>query len=763
MNGYTVGNRAAGYALVIAAGCASTYNMLLPFMAEGTLNSRAFPMVFCCAAVLFFPCFFRRAEKFAGIGIPLLFLLGVTWSAGNDFYAAMDFLFHYPGRAMVRFIGSEQAIPAVAGIFAVAAFLCGKKRLTCVLFWAFNILLPSMLSLMGYSASVPALVAVTGCSALLFVRAGAEDAAKGKPGSSKTVLCATALAAVITAAVLAGSQAAFTQLHAAFHDKPKVDLSQTLEDFHKNFFVTSGFHDYDPNYTLGRKMTISSTPVMQVKTNGPVYLRGRIYDTYNGRSWLVGNAAVQYWSSQAQCDLTESAARNYQKLLLYYFGTLRGQTSISGNDLTQAYSPLRLCKMNITFEDDKQKYLFLPAISVGGPGPSYRSSYPSTVPMETVPAGRIFSVNYYVPNLKNTEGMVEQNELDANLQAKKQADTAAMLRLYGSVEKITPRTVALAKEITKGMTDERQKAAAISAWLQKNCTYTLSPQQPWFGQDFTDFFLFSSRQGYCEHFATAMTLLLRASGVPARYVEGYAVPSAADSTSMNVYEVTNAQAHAWVEYYSSRYGFLTVDPTPGSALPAASALIKTQSGSSASSSVPSAVGKDSSALSSKSQDSSAPVSSASHAGSAQTANSGPMELLLSFLKAAGILALLAGLTYGARKAYRALWFAFVRRRGGKRMVQALYRYFARILFRLGFAVPPSGTPNELAAKVREKMTFSPISFDRITRLYCDVCYGGRTLTAAEEKEWVDFYRAFPAACREYRRSCRKNGRKGEPS
>ncbi len=762
MNGYTVGNRAAGFALVIAAGCASTYNMLLPFMAEGTLNNRVFPMVLCCAAVLFFPCFFRRAEKFAGIGIPFLFLLGITWSAGNDFYAAMDFLFHDPGPAMVRFIGSEQAIPAVAGIFAVAAFLCAKKRLTCVLFWAFNILLPSMLSLMGYSASVPALVAVTGCSALLFVRAGAEDAAKGKPGSSKAVLCTTALAAVVTAAVLAGSQAAFTQLHAAFHDKPKIDLSQTLENFHKNFFVTSGFHDYDPNYTLGRKMTISSTPVMQVKTDGPVYLRGRIYDTYNGHSWLVGNAAVQYWGNQSQSDLTESAVRNYQKLLLYFFGTLRGQTSISGNDLTQAYSPLRLCKMDITFQADEQKNLFLPLISQTL-DIAIQRHYPSAVAQELVPKNRICRAVNYVPNLENTEGMVEQNELDANLQAKMQADTAAMQRLYGSVEKITPRTAALAKEITKGKTDERQKAAAISAWLQKNCTYTLSPQQPWFGQDFTDFFLFSSRQGYCEHFATAMTLLLRASGVPARYVEGYAVPSAANSTSMNVYEVTNAQAHAWVEYYSSRYGFLTADPTPGSALPAASALIKTQSSPSAPSSAPSAVGKDSSVLSSKPQNSSALTSSASSTGSAQTANSGWAELLLSFLKAAGILALLAGLVYGARKAYRALWFAFVRRRGGKKMVQALYRYFARILFRLGFAVPPSGTPNELAAKVREKMTFSPISFDRITQLYCDVCYGGRTLTVDEEKEWVDFYRAFLPACRKYRRRCRKNGKKGETS
>ena len=757
MNGDATGDRAAGYALAIVTGCASAYNLLLPLIEEETLCGQTFPLLLCCAVVLFFPCFFRRVEKFAWAGIPLLFLFGVTQSADGDFLAAMDFLFHHPGPAMVRFIGSEQAIPAVGGILAVAAFLCGKKRLTCVLFWAVNILLPGMLTLMGYTASVPALLAVTGCSALLFVRAGVEDAAKGKPGSGKAVLRTTMLAAAVTAAALFGSQAAFTQLQVTFHNKPKINFSEILESLHKSVYTTSGFHQYDPNYTLGRKMALNDAPVMSVRTNGPVYLRGRIYDTYNGRSWLVGEAVVNHWSDQAQSDITESSAFNYQKVLMYYYRTVCGRKGVKFSDVSLADSPLRMCHMSITINSNGQKCLFLPSFYENS-NITFQSSYPSTVPLEPVLKGQIYTVDYYVPNFQNIAyGLIEQKKPEAAFEAKMQDDAAQMQELYGSTDHITPRVAALAKKITQGKTDERQKAAAISAWLQENCTYTLSPPQPWLGQDFTDFFLFSSRQGYCEHFATAMTLLLRASGVPARYVEGYAVPSTAQSTSMNVYEVTNAQAHAWVEYYSSRYGFLTADPTPGSALPAASALLKIQSNSSESASAPSAAGKDSSAPFFKPQSSStAPSSSSSSDASADKAGSNSAELLLSFLKAAGILVLLAGAAYGAKKAYRALWFTFVRRRGGKKMVMAFYRYFARVLFQLGFSVPPSGTPNELAAKVRGKIAFSPISFDRITQMYCDVRYGGRTLTADEEEEWAKFYRAFSAACREYRRSRRKN-------
>src|SRR5699024_6435946 len=68
-------------------------------------------------------------------------------------------------------------------------------------------------------------------------------------------------------------------------------------------------------------------------------------------------------------------------------------------------------------------------------------------------------------------------------------------------------------------------AQQIASTLAAQCVYTLSPPSLPEGQDFVEYFLFQSRQGYCVHFATAAVALFRAAGIPARYAEGYAVPS----------------------------------------------------------------------------------------------------------------------------------------------------------------------------------------------------------------------------------------------
>src|SRR6185312_4519207 len=78
-------------------------------------------------------------------------------------------------------------------------------------------------------------------------------------------------------------------------------------------------------------------------------------------------------------------------------------------------------------------------------------------------------------------------------------------------------------------------------------------------RDVTDYFLFDAKAGYCEYFATAMTVLLRADNIPARMVTGY-LPGArqADGRFLS----RESQAHAWVEVYFPQYGWITFDPTP---------------------------------------------------------------------------------------------------------------------------------------------------------------------------------------------------------
>ena len=98
----------------------------------------------------------------------------------------------------------------------------------------------------------------------------------------------------------------------------------------------------------------------------------------------------------------------------------------------------------------------------------------------------------------------------------------------------------------------------IANTLAAQCVYTLTPPALPAGEDFVEFFLLESRQGYCVHFATATTALLRAMGIPARYAEGYAVPAGEEGWV----DVPDYNAHAWVEVYFGGAGWIPFEVTP---------------------------------------------------------------------------------------------------------------------------------------------------------------------------------------------------------
>ncbi len=105
-----------------------------------------------------------------------------------------------------------------------------------------------------------------------------------------------------------------------------------------------------------------------------------------------------------------------------------------------------------------------------------------------------------------------------------------------------------------------QKAAAIENHVENSADYDLrtSPMNGQYG-DFAQWFLEESDTGYCVHFATAATVLLRAAGVPARYVEGYMVTCKGGQPT----EVTFSDGHAWAEYYDEeRMAWCILEATP---------------------------------------------------------------------------------------------------------------------------------------------------------------------------------------------------------
>ena len=107
--------------------------------------------------------------------------------------------------------------------------------------------------------------------------------------------------------------------------------------------------------------------------------------------------------------------------------------------------------------------------------------------------------------------------------------------------------------------------------LAEECAYSWTPPILSDDSDFVTYFLTESRSGYCVHFATAATMLLRSAGIPARYAEGFAVPTGSASNGSGSWiNVPDYNAHAWVEVYWGGIGWIPVEMTPaGESVPAA--------------------------------------------------------------------------------------------------------------------------------------------------------------------------------------------------
>src|SRR5690606_25400450 len=99
----------------------------------------------------------------------------------------------------------------------------------------------------------------------------------------------------------------------------------------------------------------------------------------------------------------------------------------------------------------------------------------------------------------------------------------------------------------------------VQDYLRQNFPYDLSVKPAPANKDVVDYFLFDSQRGFCSHYASAMVVLLRSQGVPARIVTGYAMGEY--DFARGAYRVPVSASHAWVEVYFSGYGWVEFEPT----------------------------------------------------------------------------------------------------------------------------------------------------------------------------------------------------------
>ncbi len=123
-----------------------------------------------------------------------------------------------------------------------------------------------------------------------------------------------------------------------------------------------------------------------------------------------------------------------------------------------------------------------------------------------------------------------------------------------------PMTIRFAAGMHNRFPDDRARIDAVLAFFgsrEYNFSYTLAP--PLLGRNSADEFLFRTRAGFCEHYASAFVILMRAMGIPARVVTGY------QGGEINPVDgfltVRQSDAHAWAEVWQANLGWIRIDPT----------------------------------------------------------------------------------------------------------------------------------------------------------------------------------------------------------
>jgi hypothetical protein len=136
----------------------------------------------------------------------------------------------------------------------------------------------------------------------------------------------------------------------------------------------------------------------------------------------------------------------------------------------------------------------------------------------------------------------------------------AILNRYLQLPYRNQRVADLAERVTGGCSTRYAKALALEMHLRSNYRYSLRLRGAAQGKDPVAAFLFDAKKGHCEYFASAMTVMLRQIGIPARLVNGFRSGEYNPIGGNRI--VRQRHAHSWVEAYFPPYGWVEFDPTP---------------------------------------------------------------------------------------------------------------------------------------------------------------------------------------------------------
>ncbi len=278
--------------------------------------------------------------------------------------------------------------------------------------------------------------------------------------------------------------------------------------------------------TLHGSFHLADRAVLQIQSPRPEYWRVMVYDRYTGHGWISSDP-IDRRTLPAGSDVLQSSDLARVEL--------DQQVEVlepRGNYLVGASQPFRF---------DRPVHAQAFADAPGGMVDVVALT--SAAPLR---AGSRYSVASEISNASA-----------ADLRTATQAYPAEVRQRYLTLPPIPERVHQLALQLTAPEMNSYDKAVAIESYL-RSLPYTLDLPPPPSDRDAVDYFLFDVRTGYCDYFASAMAVLARSVGIPARVVSGYATGDRQDDGS---YLVKDSNSHSWTEVYLPPYGWIPFEPS----------------------------------------------------------------------------------------------------------------------------------------------------------------------------------------------------------
>jgi hypothetical protein len=288
---------------------------------------------------------------------------------------------------------------------------------------------------------------------------------------------------------------------------------------------------------LGGPLKLDEDILMWVSTNGARYWRGVAYDRYDGHGWVNTDTLSEVVPPNR--DVVPEAQ--------YEMRGLVKQTVIPNwSGVGQVFYLGEFLSINVPAQVE---YSHAGGSGIGGDPWSAPSSVSTVETRIPVNVNRPYSVFSYTC------------EADATSLREASTDYPEwIVPRYLQLPSTLPERVAeLAQEIAGPQGNPYDRAVAIRDYLRRTIEYREDIEAPPKDRDAIDYLLYDSREGYCNYYASAMVVMARAVGIPARLVVGYAGGELDEETAR--YVVRRRDTHAWVEVYFPGFGWVEFEPT----------------------------------------------------------------------------------------------------------------------------------------------------------------------------------------------------------